>query len=54
MDITHAIADGTATAVEHSSRIAGYATTIGFLGERSVGGMRSSEALIGATPGQAS
>ncbi|HWF59347.1 MAG TPA: GNAT family N-acetyltransferase [Nitrospira sp.] len=49
-EIAHAIDDGTATVVEHSSRITGYATGLGFFGHAV--GLTNEEikALVGAAP----
>lgn len=49
-EIAHAIADGTATVVEHNGRITGYATGLGFFGH-AVGRTNDElKALIGAAP----
>ncbi|MDF0667228.1 MAG: GNAT family N-acetyltransferase [Nitrospira sp.] len=49
-EIAHAIADGTATVVEHCSRITGYATGIGFFGHAVGRTNEDLKALIGAAP----
>ncbi|HWG97632.1 MAG TPA: GNAT family N-acetyltransferase [Nitrospira sp.] len=49
-EIAHAIADGTATVVEHNGRITGYTTGLGFFGH-AVGRTNDElKALIGAAP----
>lgn len=49
-EIAHAIADGTATVVEHNGRLTGYATGLGFFGH-AVGRTNDElTALIGAAP----
>lgn len=47
-ELTHAIADGTATVVEHSGSITGYATGLGFFGHAVGRTNEELKALIGA------
>ncbi len=47
-EIAHAIADGTATVVEHNGRITGYATNVGFLAHAIGWTNEELKALIGA------
>jgi predicted N-acetyltransferase YhbS len=49
-ELAHAITDGTATVVEHSGRITGYATTIGFFGHAVGRTNQEIKALIGIAP----
>jgi predicted N-acetyltransferase YhbS len=49
-ELAHAITDGTATVVEHSGRMIGYATTIGFFGHAVGRTNQEIKALIGAAP----
>lgn len=50
-ELSHAIADGTATVVEHSGSITGYATSLGFFGHAVGRTNEELKALIGAAPG---
>jgi GNAT superfamily N-acetyltransferase len=49
-ELAHAIADGTATVVEHGGRITGYATSIGFFSHAVGRTNEELKALIGAAP----
>lgn len=49
-EVTQAIADGTATVVEHSGKITGYATNIGYLNHAVGSTNEDMKALIGAAP----
>ncbi len=49
-ELAHAIADGTARVVEHSGRITGYATSIGFFSHAVGRTNEELKALIGAAP----
>lgn len=49
-EVTHAIADGIATVVEHGGRITGYATGLGFFGHAVTRTNEELKALIGAAP----
>ena len=49
-EVTHAIANGTATVVEHGDRITGYATNIGFFAHAVGRTNEELKALIGAAP----
>ena len=49
-ELREAIADGTATVVEHEGRLTGYATVLGFLGHAVGESHAELKALIGAAP----
>lgn len=49
-EIAHAITEGTATVVEHSGRITGYATGLGFFGHAVGRTNEELKALVGAAP----